>query len=68
MTPVLPPTEANEWPADTELLFPENAHKLRLTFQYDLVHVVIQDSFINVCAALVFEHTFPDVSLSQTFV
>jgi hypothetical protein len=68
MTLALPPTEANEWPANTELLFPENTCKLRLTFQYDLVCVVIQDSFVNVCAVLVFEHAFPDVSLSQTFV
>jgi hypothetical protein len=68
MTPALSPTEANKWPADTELLFPENTHKLRLTFQYDLVRVVIQDSFINVRAVLIFEHVFPDVSLSQNFV
>jgi hypothetical protein len=30
--------------------------------------VVIQDSFVNVRVALVFEHVFPDVSLSQNFV
>jgi hypothetical protein len=75
MMPVSPPTEANgslglvtTWPADTELLFPKNTGKLMLTFQYDLVHIVIQDSFANVCAVLIFEHTFLDLSLSQTFV
>jgi hypothetical protein len=75
MMPVLPPVEANGslglvtiWPADTELLFPKNTGKLMLTFQYDLVCVVIQDSFADVCVVLIFEHAFPDLSLSQTFV
>jgi hypothetical protein len=71
----LPPVEANgsqglvtTWPTDTDLLFSNNTGKLRLTFQYDLVRVVIQDSFVNVRAVLIFEHAFLDLSLSQTFV
>jgi hypothetical protein len=75
MMPASPPMEPNRsqglvttWPTDSELLFPNNTGKLRLTFQYDLVCIVIQDSFVNVHTALIFEHTFLDISLSQTFV
>lgn len=72
---VLPPTDTNgapgfvaNWPADTELLFPKKPGKLMLTFQHKLVSVVVQDSFANARAALVFKHTFPNLLLSQTFI
>jgi hypothetical protein len=48
------------WPADTDIVYPPGSNKLSLTAQRPLLHGVIQDSFENVRASLLFDHAFPD--------
>jgi hypothetical protein len=55
------------WPANTDIVYPPGSNKLLLTAQRPLLRGVIQDSFENVRASLLFDNAFPDpISASLT--
>ncbi|KAH9055287.1 hypothetical protein EDB87DRAFT_1688403 [Lactarius vividus] len=55
------------WPAATELLFALGSSKIKLTLQYPLVRLVLQDAIDHMRAHLVLTNTFPDPGAALTF-
>jgi hypothetical protein len=55
------------WPIETDLLFFPGITKALLTLQKPLMHLVIQDSFEQVCKALLFTDAFPDTFVALEF-
>jgi len=63
--PVLP---AAEWPADTDLVSVSGTNRLALMLQHPPVHAIIHDSFENVRAYILFDHSFPDAVAVPTII
>lgn len=55
------------WPAATELLFAPGSSKIKLTLQYPLVRLVLQDAIDHMRAHLVLTNAFPDPGAALTF-
>ena len=56
-----------QWPAATEILYSLGSSKVKVTFQSPLLREVLQDGIENMQGCLVFNNTFPDVSVVITF-
>ena len=63
--PVLP---AAEWPADTDLVSVSGTNRLALMLQHPPVRAIIHDSFENVRAYILFDHSFPDAVAVPTII
>ncbi|KAH9028796.1 hypothetical protein EDB84DRAFT_1562985 [Lactarius hengduanensis] len=55
------------WPANTELLFATGSIKIKLTLQYPLVRLVLQDAIEHMRAHLVLINAFPDPVAALAF-
>jgi hypothetical protein len=56
------------WLADTHLAFNPGSNKVMLTIQILLIRTIIQDSFEDLRATLLFENAFPDPNLTILFL
>ncbi len=69
LTPTPTPTPAlNVWPASTDVVLTPGSMRVMLTIQHKLLCQVIQDSFKNVWAALMFQHAFPNALLAPPLI
>jgi hypothetical protein len=67
--PTPTPTPAlNVWPASTDVVLTPGSTRVMLTVQHKLLRQVIQDSFKNVRAALMFQHAFPNAILAPPLI
>jgi hypothetical protein len=62
------PKWSPSWPADTHLTFNPGSNKVMLTIQIPLIRTIIQDSFEDLRATLLFENAFPDPNLTILFL
>lgn len=65
---VTPPPLHFTWSVNTDLIFAEGSNKIMLKHQRPLIQKVIIDVIENVQASILFDNTFPDMTLSITFV
>jgi hypothetical protein len=56
------------WPEETDIQFVPGTNRVILTRQGTLLRTVIQDAFEHVRTSILFEHAFPDVALSLSFI
>jgi hypothetical protein len=56
------------WPADTDLNLVKGSSRLMLSIQTEVVQAMIQQSIDGLLTPLLFEHAFPDLALSNSFV
>ena len=65
VAPALPqPT----WPRDTDLVYVAGTTKVILSNQGPLLHGIIQCAIDNIRASLLFEHSFPDITVVGAIV
>jgi len=62
------PKWSPSWPADIHLAFNPGSNKVMLTIQIPLIRTIIQDSFEDLRATLLFENAFPDPNLTILFL
>lgn len=61
-------TSVPSWPAITNLCTVPGTNRVTLSVQVPLMRVIIQDTFEHVRAFILFDHAFPDPTLTATVV
>ena len=54
------PGPSEDWPSETDIIYPTGSNKIMLTVQRPLLKAVFQDAFERIHAAMVFHNAFPN--------